>query len=246
MNFKNLFLKDTPKQREVSEIGLFSNTKFDYHDYLGLLDSDLRPFADAFYEKLSQMLPKNFIYGPDKLAPADSRCDQKNPSSPYHKASLTMKCQSGARYYKYGTARVEHRNRRLFAKLVTWHTPAQFLHQRNVYDLVKKFFPDSRIMPSRSKQEKGFAIKNGKHIITMEVFEGNDEDGFLGVDIALHDGNKPLAIRRMETFLEFYGHLYNMLGNPELQFKVGPILVDEFEIELVEDYQDQLEREVTS
>lgn len=243
MNFRNWFQKDSNSKREESEISLFTNTKFDYHDYIGNIEQELRPFATAFYEKLGTMLPPDFIFGCDKSAPEDARWDQSSSRPSYHKASLALKRQQGARYYKYGSARAEHRQNRLFAKVVAWHTPVKFLHQRSVYDLVKKFFPDSRIMQSKSRTEKGFAIKNGRHIITMEVFPGDGDEGFLAVDIALHDGNKPVAIKRMETFLEFYGHLYNSLGNADLQFKVQPILIDEFEIELVPDYQDKLDQE---
>ena len=219
-----------------AQVCLPSARAFDPHTLVERLDPELQFFADSFYESFQKILPKAYILAPDNQAPESVNClGPYRPSQPFTGISLEYRMIRGPQSYKFGTGRVELRHNHFFAKVVTWKTPKDFLHQFGVYDLIKRYYPESRIMGSKSSTGKGFAIKNKRHIITLEVFGAHRTNGFLACDLTLNGNNKPLAKERMERFLEFYGCLYNLLENQDLTYDVQPRDHGEVDVEYVQD-----------
>lgn len=229
------------EDKATSRLRLFSHANFDREKLIGRLEPDLQFFARSFYDKFSDMLPQAFSFVPDKNAPEDSQPLLHNQPNHFSKLSLEYHFREGIRTAKYGTGRVEKRNHFYFAKTVTWLTPKNFLHQRKVYEIIKLYYPESRIMPTKSKTQNGFALKSNKHVITLEVFGDNSSLGFLACDISLNSKNQPLARDRMLYFMEFYGALYNLLERGELIYSVKPKLPQDMDVEFIEDYQSHLE-----
>lgn len=226
--------------KQGSRLRLFTPTSFEREKLIEKLAPDLQYFARTFYDKFSEILPEDFQFTPDRKAPPEAQCLKADPNHPSQKLSLEYQHLKGARAHKFGTGRVELRDRLYFAKTVTWQTPKDFLHQRKVYDLIKLYYDESRIMPSKSKSGNGFALKSNKHVVTLEVF-GQDQLGFLACDISLNANNQPLAGDRMKHFMEFYGAVYNLLGRDDLLFSVKPKLPQELDVEFIEDYASQQE-----
>lgn len=186
--------------------------------YYEHLDPSLRPFAQSFYACFSQILPPGFELTWDAQAPdnPDLLCDTHGK---FDRLSLEMRRDLDGHPLKFGTCRVALRDKYLFAKTVTWRTPKDFLHHLPVYQLIKDHYGDCRIQPNRSKTHGGFLIHNRNQIITLEVFGANGAHGFLACDITLSRFSPDLARQRAEHFLNFYGCLYNQLGQPDLHFK---------------------------
>jgi len=233
----------SPEQKGESRLRLFSSGGFNREKLIDRLNPNLQFFARSFYNKFDEILPEEFQFAPDKKAPRDAQCLHPDPNQSFKRISMEYRFLKGARAAKFGTGRVELRDHLFFAKTVTWWTPKDFLHQRTVYEIIKLYYEDSRIMPSKSRSANGFALKSPKHVITLEVFGDDDPFGFLACDISLNGNNQPLAVERMQYFLEFYGAIYNLLGRQDLLYKVKPKLPRDLEVEYVEDYQSEQEKQ---
>ena len=242
MAFKDFFGGKSEGGKPTSKLRLFQ-TEYDFRKTIKALDPDLQFFAESFYGKFLAILPENSSLQPDPNAPEDARGKVLDPKFPPTRLSLEHHQTNGVQSHKYGTGRVELRERFFFAKTVTWRTPKNFLHQIPVYQMIKLYFSDSNILPTRSRSANGFALKSKKHVITLEVFGEHPEHGFLACDLTLDAHNKPLAKERMEFFMDFYGALYNLLDNPELAFRVAALDAGAPNVEFVEDYQSQLENQ---
>ncbi len=188
--------------------------------YCEHLEPSLRPFALSFYACFSRILPQGFALTWDAQAPdnPDLNCDLGKAD----RLSLELRHDHDGHPLKFGTCRVALRDKYLFAKTVTWRTPKDFLRQMTVYQLIKEHYGDCKIQPNRSKSHGGFMIHNRSQIITLEVFGANETHGFLACDITLSRFNGDLARQRAEHFLNFYGCLYNQVGQRDLHFSTHP------------------------
>lgn len=196
--------------------------------YCTHLDPILRPFAQTFFERLATILPQGFELTWDVQAP-DNPDLLAEPGGIGNRLSLEMRLDHGGHPLKYGTGRVALRDKYLFAKTVTWRTPKNFLRQLAIYQLIKEHYTDCTIQPNRSQTHGGFLIHNRHQIITLEVFGENEANGFLACDITLSRFNTDLAQQRAQRFLNFYGCLYNHLGQQDLHFATqAPIEIVEF------------------
>lgn len=191
--------------------------------YCTLLDPALRPFAQTFFERFSLILPQGFELTWDTKAP-DNPDLLDEAAGNASRLSLEVRLDHGGHPLKFGTGRVALRDKYLFAKTVTWRTPKDFLRQLAVYQLIKEHYGDCTIQPNRSKSHSGFLIHNRNQIITLEVFGENESNGFLACDITLSRFNPDLAQQRAFRFLNFYGCLYNHLGQQDLHFATEPPL----------------------
>jgi len=191
----------------------------DREKYILKLTPSMRFLAESFYAKLDALLPRYFHLRYDSRAPRSEEFEERGKTGAATSLSLELAMDREARFYKYGTGRVELRDGLFFCKTVTWMTPKDFLHQRTVYDHIKKSYQDCELLKNRSQSRNGFTVKNKKHIITLEVFGENPKRGYLACDITLNGGNLQIARDRVQHFLEFYAELYNYLGNEDLHFR---------------------------
>ncbi len=188
---------------------------------IGRLDPSVRFFANAFYSHFDDMFPNEFCFGYDDKAPENvGEKSNRLADETYTSMSLSFNFNRELKDFKYGTGRVEVRGKNFFAKTVTWKTPKEFLYQPAVRHLIKKYYPDCHLAKNHSKSQNGFTIKNGYQVITLEVFGQSARSGFLACDITLNKKNQPLARDRAFHFLDFYGELYNQVGDQNLHFDV--------------------------
>ena len=195
--------------------------QFDHKRCISNLDSQMQPFTDSFFDKLCVRLPTDFCLDYDTKAPENVPHEtERNGHSQTQKISLEINKRKHGKAYKYGTGRVEMRGRNVFAKTVTWRTPKSFLFQRKVYKTIKSHFQDHSVVRNQSKTGNGFAIKNPRQRVTLEVFGSNPQSGFLACDVTFNRGNPLVARERLSAFLDFYTELYNLVNNRELQFQL--------------------------
>lgn len=214
--------------KEASPQSQTSSAQPDIKAYIELLNPDMQVFASFFYQKFKQLLPTQFCFDWDRNAPKNPNLTGKNSKTQTNALSLELQLNRRGVRLKFGTGRVELRNKHYFVKTVTWKTPKHFLHHMEIYQLIKTYYYDCSIVKNRSKTRRGFTIKNANQVMTLEVFGDNVTNGYLACDLTLSRFNQPLAQQRLSRFMDFYATLYNHLGNDELKFTVQPLSNVEF------------------
>ncbi len=195
------------KTRKLIPVKPYAPDKF-----LNWLDKGLTPHAKFFFSKMQAVQHPSCFLSPDLEAPKDFNPGLFLKRKGIKETSLAWMRQSKNGLIKMGTARCELRKNLVFFKIVTRDVSPEFLHSREVHDLIRLYFPTVKLGPSRSYQEEGFTLTGKTSRINLEVFKFADS-GNLVCDLTLNAKNKLVARNRVNHFLDFFCELHNRLGD---------------------------------
>jgi len=178
--------------------------------FLIWLDKGLAPHAKAFFHKMQVVQHPSCFLSPDPEAPRDFNPGWLLKHKGVKKASLAWIRKTPSGPLKIGSVRCELRKNLVFFKVVTRNVSPNFLHSREIHDLIRAYFPSVRLAPSKSYQEEGFSLTGKTSRINLEVFKFADS-GNLVCDLTLNAANKMIARNRVNHFMDFFCALHNRM-----------------------------------